>query len=76
MQEFEVELSNEFIELHNLLKITNVASSGGQGKHIVASGDVQVDGKQELRKACKIRAGQVVQVGDAILIRVVAAAAE
>jgi ribosome-associated protein len=74
MQEFEVELSNEFIELHNLLKITNVASSGGQGKMIVVSGDVQVDGQQELRKACKIRAGQVVQVGDAILIRVVVAA--
>jgi ribosome-associated protein len=36
---------------------------------IVASGDVKVDGKTELRKTCKIRAGQVVSLGD-IAIRV------
>jgi ribosome-associated protein len=30
----------------------------------VASGEVSVDGKQELRKTCKIRAGQVVTLGD------------
>ena len=36
---------------------------------IVASGDVKVDGKTELRKTCKIRAGQVVTVGD-VTIRV------
>jgi len=38
--------------------------SGGAGKHVVASGDVSVDGKQELRKTAKIRAGQVVTLGD------------
>jgi ribosome-associated protein len=30
---------------------------------MVASGVVQVDGRQELRKTCKLRAGQVVSVG-------------
>ena len=36
---------------------------------IVSSGDVSVDGEQELRKTAKIRAGQVVSLGD-IEIRV------
>jgi ribosome-associated protein len=31
---------------------------------MVASGAVSVDGKKELRKTAKIRAGQVVSVGD------------
>jgi len=30
----------------------------------VASGAVRVDGQTELRKTCKLRAGQVVLVGD------------
>jgi ribosome-associated protein len=38
--------------------------SGGAGKHMVESGVVSVDGKQELRKTAKIRSGQVVTVGD------------
>jgi ribosome-associated protein len=39
---------------------------------IVASGEVSVDGVQELRKTAKIRAGQVVHLGE-YEIRVVAA---
>jgi ribosome-associated protein len=39
---------------------------------LVASGKVSVDGRQELRKTCKIRAGQVVALGD-VRIRVLAA---
>jgi len=36
----------------------------------VASGEVQVDGRQELRKTAKIRPGQSVTVGD-VRIRVI-----
>ena len=42
------------------------------GKALVASGAVSVDGAQELRKTCKIRAGQIVS-GDGFTIRVVGA---
>jgi ribosome-associated protein len=38
----------------------------------VAAGQVQVDGQQELRKTCKLRAGQVVQYGNT-RIRIAAA---
>jgi ribosome-associated protein len=41
---------------------------------MVAAGLVQVDGQTELRKTCKIRAGQWVVLGDA-RIRVQAASA-
>lgn len=64
-------LDREFVELHHLLKLTGVCDSGGQGKALVASGAVTVDGAVELRKTCKIRAGQVVRVGD-VTLRVVA----
>lgn len=64
MQQLEFELTREFVELDNLLKLTGICDSGGAGKALVASGVVSVDGKVELRKTCKIRAGQVVTLGD------------
>jgi ribosome-associated protein len=44
--------------------VVGLCDSGGAGKQIVAGGDVKVDGKQELRKTAKIRAGQQVRLGD------------
>lgn len=64
MQQFEFELNDEFVELNQLLKLNGLCESGGAGKMLVASGKVKVDGKTELRKTCKIRAGQVVTLGD------------
>lgn len=57
-------LRGEFIELHALLKLLAIAHSGGAAKTLIAAGEVCVDGQVETRKACKIRAGQVVRVGD------------
>lgn len=57
----EFELKSEFIALCDLLKTTGIANSGGQGKMMVADGMVKVDGKIELRKTAKIRAGQTVE---------------
>ena len=64
MPNLDFTLTGDFVELHNLLKITGLADSGGSAKQIVASGTVKVDGEVELRKTCKIRAGQVVLLGD------------
>lgn len=57
-------LEKEFIELHTLLKLLALAHSGGAAKTLIAAGEVSVDGLVETRKACKIRAGQVVRLGD------------
>ncbi len=69
MQQLEFKLRGEFVELDNLLKLTGVCDSGGAGKALVAEGAVSVDEKVELRKTAKIRAGQVVSLGD-VRIRV------
>lgn len=64
MQKIDFDLAGEYVELNQLLKLAGLCDSGGAGKNMVASGAVSVDGKKELRKTAKIRAGQVVGVGD------------
>lgn len=66
----EFVLRGEFVELCNLLKLAEIAQSGGQGKLMVSDGIVKVDGQVELRKTAKIRAGQVVEcLGHRILVK-------
>jgi ribosome-associated protein len=72
VQILEFQLNAEFVELNQLLKLSGVCDSGGMGKQLVAAGEVSVDGALELRKTAKIRAGQVVTLGD-VRITVVAA---
>jgi ribosome-associated protein len=69
MRRIEFPLTDEFIALNDLLKVTGICPSGGAGKALVATGTVAVDGAVEMRKTCKIRHGQTVSVGD-ISIRV------
>lgn len=71
MRRIDFELRGEFIPLDALLKATGLAESGGRAKALVAAGKVQVNGQQELRKTCKLRAGQVVQLGE-VRIRIAA----
>ncbi|CAN5595451.1 RNA-binding S4 domain-containing protein [soil metagenome] len=71
MPELEFPLDRDHVELHQLLKLMGLCDSGGAGKALVASGSVRVDGSVEMRKRCKIRSGQRVDVGDTV-IRVVA----
>lgn len=60
MQQLDFRLRGEFVGLCDLLKLAGVCDSGGAGKALVAEGLVSVDGKVELRKTAKIRAGAVV----------------
>jgi ribosome-associated protein len=73
MNLIDFDLRGEHITLDALLKATGLAPSGGSAKMMVAEGKVQVDGRDELRKTCKIRAGQVVSVAGArVRVRAVA----
>ncbi|MBE0547784.1 MAG: RNA-binding S4 domain-containing protein [Rubrivivax sp.] len=71
MQQIDFPLRGEHITLDTLLKATGLAASGGLAKAMVAAGRVQVDGQVELRKTCKIRAGQVVALAG-VRVRVLA----
>ena len=64
MQQIDFELDRDFVELNQLLKLAGLCDSGGAGKAIVAGGTVFVDGAVELRKTCKIHAGQRVTIDD------------
>ncbi len=69
-QTAEFVLSREHIELCQLLKAVGIAESGGAGKHLVAAGEVSVDGQPESRKTAKIRAVQSVACqGVTILVK-------
>lgn len=65
MPRIDFQLDRNHVELNQLLKLSGLCDSGGAGKALVAAGEVRVDGVVEMRKTCKIRAGQVVAVGDA-----------
>ena len=72
MQIIPFTLRHEFITLDRLLKATGLAHSGGGAKAMVSDGRVQVDGRDELRKTAKLRAGQVVSLPGA-RVRILAA---
>jgi len=54
-------LNSEYIELCQLLKLENLAQSGGEAKFFISEGQVNVNGEVELRKRKKIYAGDVVE---------------
>jgi ribosome-associated protein len=72
MRNLNFELRGDYVTLDALLKATGLAGSGGGAKAMVAAGKVQVDGRDELRKTCKLRPGQVVGV-HGTRVRIVAA---
>lgn len=72
MQRLDFELNDDYVELNQLLKLVGICDSGGAGKMLVAGGVVSVDGQVELRKTCKVRAGQIVTL-DGVRIQVKAA---
>ena len=69
MDTMEFKLRGEHIALCDVLKLTGIADSGGQGKLMIANGEVTVDGQPESRKTAKIRAKQTVRcLGQSVLV--------
>ncbi len=60
-------LNGDFIELFKLLKIVNIASSGGEAKQLVEEGLVKLNGEVELRKRAKIRPGDKIETQDHLI---------
>lgn len=60
MEIFRLEIG-EYIDLHDLLKVTGLCSTGGTAKTAIAEGLVNVDGVVEKRKRRKIRKGQMIE---------------
>ena len=59
---FKLRPTDEFIELIKMLKLKQIAQSGGHAKMIVEDGLVNVNGEQEFRKRKKLRPGDVIEL--------------
>jgi len=67
---FKLRPDDDYIELIKLLKLKNIAQSGGHAKTIVEEGLVKVNGTVEFRKTNKLRSGDLIELeGIAIEIR-------
>jgi ribosome-associated protein len=64
MQEHDFELKSDFIELIKLLKILQIAESGGQAQLFVENGEVVHNGEVEFRKRAKLRKGDTIEIFD------------
>ena len=61
--EFSLE-GTEYIELIRLLKYVGIAKNGGHAQELVIQGAVLRNGMPELRKRAKLRAGDLIRVGE------------
>lgn len=64
MSERSVVIRTETIELGQFLKLAGLAGSGGEAKAILGGGSVRVNGELEARRGRKLRAGDLIEVGE------------
>lgn len=60
----EFKLTEEYIELIKLLKVTQIAESGAMAKALVENEEVKRNGQTELRKRAKITRNETIEVLD------------
>ena len=65
---FKIREGEDFIQLIQLLKASNVVESGGLAQILVMEGEVKRNGEVELRKRAKIKRGEKVEVQDFLII--------
>ncbi len=70
MNALEFEITEEFIPLSALLKVTGLAMTGGHAKVMISNGEVSVNGDEEFRIRRKMRVGDRIQINgeEAIII--------
>lgn len=71
MEPVDFPLRGDYITLDALLKAAGLAHSGGGAKVLIADGAVAVNGETETRRGRKLRAGDLVLLGET-RVRVVA----
>jgi ribosome-associated protein len=66
-----VDPRDEYIKLDQFLKLAGIVETGGEAKHLIQSGAVQVNGQVETRRGRKLRQGDVVLVqGEELVVEV------
>lgn len=60
VEQFALHAGDDFIELYKILKVQGMSNAGGEAKHVIAEGQVTVNGEVETRKRKKIVVGDIV----------------
>ena len=58
----EVPITTEYIKLEGLLKLVNIAGSGGMAKNMILNEDAKVNGEICTMRGKKLRPGDQVQI--------------
>lgn len=58
----DVGIGSDMIRLGQFLKLADLIDTGGEGKILIASGDVTVNGEVDTRRGRQLRPGDVVAV--------------
>ena len=61
-------ISGEYIKLDSLLKFASAASTGGEAKYLIQNGEVFVGKDVCTSRGRKIRPGDVVRLGDNVIL--------
>jgi ribosome-associated protein len=60
----DVPIRDDTIRLGQVLKLSGLASSGGEARALIEQGGVTVNGEPETRRGRQLRRGDVVALGD------------
>lgn len=71
MQEEIIAINTEIINLAQLLKLSNVISTGGQAKFLIGEGKVLVNGEKETRVRRKLQPGDKIEVAGEVVLKLV-----
>lgn len=58
----EVSITDEIIRLGQFLKLSGLVEAGADAKHLLAQGEVLVNGEVDVRRGRQLRRGDVVHV--------------
>ncbi|MGN8068558.1 RNA-binding S4 domain-containing protein [Mucilaginibacter sp. 22184] len=65
----EFKLTGNYIPMIQLLKATNLVSTGGEAQIVVSEGEVKYNGEVDYRKRLKVKRGDTVEFrGNKILV--------
>lgn len=62
-----IKINTESITLDQFLKWAGVVSTGGEGKKLITSGQVKLNGEVETRRGKKLYRDDVINIGDLVL---------
>lgn len=58
----EIKLNSDYIKLDQVLKLSDVASTGGHAKFLINEGLVKVNGEVETRRGRKLKVDDLVEI--------------